>query len=438
MVDTIRTKEQAIEWIHSLKTLGIKPGLSRMEWMLKRFNHPERYLKFVHVAGTNGKGSTVSFISNVLRKSEYKVGTFTSPYLIAFTNRIQFNGEDISGDDLIELVNKVIPLTRELEKTELGAPTEFEIITMIAILYFATISLPDIVIWETGLGGRLDSTNVVIPIVSVITNIGYDHMDYLGSDIKDIAAEKAGIIKSGVTVVSGVENEEARAVINQHAKEKNASIYLINEQFSVAVHRMNQNGSQFDFKGPYLTMPNIELKMIGPHQVKNASVALMTLEILRQFYSFYIEENSVYSGMKHAFWPGRFEVILEKPLVIIDGAHNAEGAKSLKETVSLFNYNRLIIVTGILRDKAVKNFYEELLPLTDELIITEPINPRAAKVEEVMKVINEIDNYKEPKPIKNYIDAMEHALAIASNEDLIVCTGSLYLISDIRRFMKER
>ncbi len=431
-VTEVKSKEEAIEWIHALKTLGIKPGLKRMEWMLERLNHPERRVKFVHIAGTNGKGSTLSYIAQVLKKSGYQVGTFTSPYLIDFTNRIQVNGKDISGDDLVNMLNQIIPLAKELEESELGAPTEFEIITSIAFLYYATVAYPDIVLLETGLGGRLDSTNVIIPLISVITNIGHDHMDLLGNDIKDIAAEKAGIIKSGIPVISGIENEEAIRVIKDNAASKKASVYQINEQFSVNPHNINHRESIFDFKDPFFTMPEMTIHMIGPHQVKNAAVALMTLEVLRQFYAFYIDEDAFYSGMKNTFWAGRFEVLSEKPLLIIDGAHNPEAAKSLSETISLLTYNRLIMVTGILKDKEIEAFYRPLIPLADELIITQPENPRAASIQEMVSAIHAIQPNKQVKAIEDWREAIQQAMQVATKDDVILFTGSLYMISDVR------
>ncbi|GBF10824.1 MAG: bifunctional folylpolyglutamate synthase/dihydrofolate synthase [Tepidibacillus sp.] len=431
----VRTKEEAIEWIHSLKTLGIKPGLDRMEWMLERLDHPERRVKFVHVAGTNGKGSTVSFISQVLRKSGYKVGTFTSPYLIEFTNRIQVNGKDISGEDLVKTLNQVIPLAEELSHLELGAPTEFEVVTAIAIQYFATIAYPDVVVWETGLGGRLDSTNVVHPIVSVITNVGYDHMNLLGDTIKEIAWEKAGIIKPGVPVISGVEDEEALQVIKEMAASKKAPIYQLNEHFTFTANKINQEGSSFDFTDPFLTMPEIQIRMLGPHQVKNAAVSLMALDVLRQFYAFYIDEEAFYSGMKSTFWPGRLEVLSEQPKIVIDGAHNPEGAKSLAETISLFSYQRCIMVTGILADKAISNFYQAILPIADLLIVTEPDFPRAAKTEDVRNKIHSIDQQKEVIEISNWQQAVDRAIQMADPDDLVIITGSLYMISDVRRFL---
>jgi len=437
-IQPLKTKEEAIEWIHSLKTLGIKPGLERMEWMLERLGHPEHRLRYIHVAGTNGKGSTVNYMYQVLRKSGYNVATFTSPYLIDFTNRIQVNQEDISADDLVEITNKLMPLYQELAETELGAPTEFEIVTMIAILYYATKAYPDIVLWETGLGGRLDSTNVIIPIVSVITNIGYDHMNLLGNNLKDIAKEKAGIIKPGAPVVTSVENEDAINVIQEVAKQKRCSIYQINEQYHVNVNNMDQTGSEFDFIGPFLTIPNVKLTMKGPHQVKNAAAAIMALEILRQYYAFMIDEDAVYNGLERAFWAGRFEVLADEPMVVVDGAHNPEGAKSLSDTISLFTPKRVIMVTGILQDKAIKEFYQAILQVADELIVTQPDFERAATVEAVEDAILQVDANRKITKIPDWQKAVDHALELASKDDLVVISGSLYMISDVRRYFKNK
>lgn len=434
-VITISAKEEAVEWIHNLKTLGIKPGLSRMEWMLERLGNPERRLKFIHIAGTNGKGSTASFISQVLKKSGYRVGMYTSPYLISFTDRIKVNGEDISGDDLVTILNKIIPLACELDETELGAPTEFEVITTLAVLYFAEIAYPDIVVWETGLGGRLDSTNVVLPLVSVITNVSYDHMNLLGNDIKDIAKEKAGIIKSSIPVVTSIDNLEALNEIKEVAKLKKAKLYQIDEHFHIKNDKIDRMGSTFDFVGPYVTMPEIEIKMLGPHQLKNAAVSLMALEILRQFYAFYINEDAIYSGMKNTFWPGRFELLNSNPTIIIDGAHNQDGAKNLKETIKLFDYKRLIVVTGILTDKAIEDFFKELLPIADQLIVTKPDFHRAAQPSELVDIIHSIDNNKQVTVIEDWKEAVDTTIEIATPNDLILYTGSLYLISDIRHYL---
>ncbi len=228
----MQSGKEVIEWIHSLLPFGVKPGLKRMEWMLSRLDNPEQEVKAVHVAGTNGKGSTISFMRHVLEASGYQVGTFTSPYIERFEERISLNGSPIEEEALVYCAKKVRPLVDELAETELGTPTEFEVITVIGFEYFARIAKPDIVLLEVGLGGRFDSTNVIQPILSVITSIGHDHMHILGETIEEIAAEKAGIIKDSIPVISGVREAKACTVIEEIAKKKNAVMYQLDRDFS--------------------------------------------------------------------------------------------------------------------------------------------------------------------------------------------------------------
>lgn len=219
-----QTYEEALKWIHSRLTFGIKPGLQRMEWMMEKLDHPERRCRFIHVAGTNGKGSTIAFMQEVLKAAEYKVGAFTSPYLESFNERITIDGNPISEEEILQLSNVIKPVVDELEKTELGAPTEFEVITAMMFYYFGKINVPDVVLLETGLGGKWDSTNIANPILSVITMIGHDHLNILGSTIEEIAEQKAGIIKNGVPVITAVEQKEALDVIERVAKEKSKAL----------------------------------------------------------------------------------------------------------------------------------------------------------------------------------------------------------------------
>ncbi len=434
----VETKGQAIEWIHGLVVFGMKPGLERMEWMLDKLDHPEQKSKFLHVAGTNGKGSTVSYISQVLINAGYQVGIFTSPYLVEFTNRIQVNGEDISGEDLVNILNQIIPLVKELEDSKIGIPTEFEVVTTIALLYYATIKQPDIVLWETGLGGRLDSTNIVTPLLSIITNIGHDHMDILGNNIKDIAKEKAGIIKQNIPVISGVEDAEALSVIRELAELKNSELYQLNEQYNFRIHDMSQAGSKFTFNSENLIIEDITIRMIGSHQINNAAISIMALQLLKDKYNFDIDLNVIYQGLEKTFWAGRFEIIALKPLIIIDGAHNLEGVQTIRQTLSLFKYNRLILVLGILKDKALKEYLEIITPLADQIIITEPGVPRKANAEDVRAIVYTIDANKKVITIKEWQQALTEGLKIIEEDDLLLVTGSLYLIAEARRFLLDK
>lgn len=434
-INKVKTAEEAINWINDLKSFGIKPGLDRMKWMLKHFNNPEKKLKFIHVAGTNGKGSTVSYLKNIMLEADYSVGTFTSPYLINFSERIQLNGKDIDGKYLVLFVNQIIPLVKESQNSEFGSPTEFEVLTLIAILYFAEISKPDIVIMETGLGGRLDSTNIIIPLISIITNIGYDHMNILGNDIKGIAREKAGIIKQNVPIISGIENKEALKEVKKISKMKTSPMYQINEQFFSDIHTLNQWGSKFDFISLNEAISDIQIDMIGLHQIKNATISIKAIKVLMEISEFSIDRSAIYKGMKKTFWPGRFEIMSREPLIIIDGAHNKEGAKCLRETLQLYQYRKLIMVIGILKDKAVSEYFETILPIVDNIIITEPQIERVAKIQDVRNVINDLNNEIDVLEEKDWHIAVNEAIKIATNDDLVIITGSLYLISDIRKYL---
>ncbi|XOS90365.1 bifunctional folylpolyglutamate synthase/dihydrofolate synthase [Brevibacillus laterosporus] len=288
--DHILTYDEALEWLHSLLRFGLKPGLERMNWMLEELGHPERNLLFVHVAGTNGKGSTCTFLTHVLLEAGISVGTFTSPYITDFRERIRFNNQLIPQDDLVRLVDEIKPLVGRCEQeTEYGCPTEFEVITLLAICYFGRVVRPAIVVWETGLGGRLDSTNVVHPIISVITNVGLDHTNVLGSTIGEIALEKAGIIKSGVPVVIGHFQEEALDVISRITKQKNSKLYRLGSEFNskplfTEVSRGTQHIEYNSLFRP--SSSTYQLGLLGKHQVQNAGVALMVLDLMREFYAF--------------------------------------------------------------------------------------------------------------------------------------------------------
>lgn len=367
-----KSVDEAIEWIHSFLTLGIKPGLKRMEWMLERCGHPERRVKFIHVGGTNGKGSTVSYMRHVLQEAGYEVGSFTSPYIERFQNRIQINGQDIADHDLLSLAQKVKPLAEELAETELGAPTEFEIVTMIAILYYATVAYPDYVLWEVGLGGRLDSTNVVVPILSIITNVGFDHIHILGDRIEEIAFEKAGIIKAGIPVVTGVTDDQALPVIAEKAKEMKATLYTLNSGFHYQLESFTEELQTFSFQSMFQQYDHLLLSMKGPHQVHNASLAIMALEVLKQYYAIIWDEEHLRAGLQKTEWMGRLEKINEQPLTYLDGAHNPEGMEALSQTIQMYYSDRPItVIFSAMKDKEMKGMLKKIEGLVDRLILTQ-------------------------------------------------------------------
>ncbi|GIQ70183.1 bifunctional folylpolyglutamate synthase/dihydrofolate synthase [Xylanibacillus composti] len=432
--------DEAVDWITGLISFGIRPGLGRMERMLDRLNHPERRLKFIHVAGTNGKGSTCAFLANVLRKAGYDVGMFTSPYMERFTSRIQYNGQDIPDEEVVRIANRLKPLYDELAASDLGAPTMFEVCTLLAIVYYATVSYPDYVVWETGMGGRLDCTNVVMPVVSVITNVGHDHTDVLGEDLTAIAGEKAGIIKPGVPVISAVSQPEAVAVLEEVSKANKAKLYLMNRDFAVSGTAVKEDQQKFAFTGPYRQLSDVEIGLNGLHQIDNAAVALMTLEVLRQFYALVVDDDVLLEGLAETRWPGRMELLQHHPRLLVDGAHNPEGAARLVETLQqVYSYRKLRLMLGLLETKNHSEYLEHILPIVDTIVITEPAFRKARSADSLEQSVQSwVQRTGRPLEVIKESDwkaALARLTSSTAEDDLAVVTGSLYLISDVRAWV---
>lgn len=429
--------EQAMDWMTELQTFGIKPGLDRMKWMLDRLGNPQNRLKFIHIAGTNGKGSTLQFISNVLIASGYHVGTFTSPAIDTFTSRIQVNGQSIPDSIFVELVDQIYPLAKELEQLEWGSPTEFEVTTLIAILYFATKRYPDFVVWETGLGGRYDSTNVVFPLVSVITNIGYDHMNILGTTKEEIAEEKAGIIKHGFPVITAETSQEALAVLKKVAHEKKSPFYQLGDHFTYQrATDFSREEEKFDFVGPFRELRELKISMLGEHQVKNAALAVMVLEVLRQYYAVYFEQEQLAEGLINTGWPGRFEIIHKDPYLILDGAHNIEGIKVLCATLKeRFPNNKLRVLFSALQDKDVRSMIGRLAPICDEVMITRIEHTRAAEPSDMEMWFRDSNPNLTVTTIPEWRECVDVWSRTGDKESIYLATGSLYFISDIRKYL---
>jgi folylpolyglutamate synthase/dihydrofolate synthase len=440
---SFQTYQEAVDWITGLRANGIKPGLMRMEYMMDRLDHPHRRLKFIHVAGTNGKGSTCAMLDQALRSAGYDVGRFTSPYLEKFTDRITFNGEPIPEEEVLRLTNRIKPLAEELAQTELGHPTMFEICTTLAILYFAEVSYPYYVVWETGLGGRLDSTNIVIPLVSVITNIGMDHTELLGDTPERIAYEKAGIIKPGVPVVTAVEQPEALRVIEEIAAVKKSTVYRFKKQydFSVPSAESPEQMQAMDFVGPFREYIGLEVALQGAHQLKNAAVAVMTLEILRQYYALILEEEDLRAALAQVRWPGRLEQVSSEPRIVVDGAHNPEGAEVLAHALrQSYRYERLHIMAGMLASKEHRDYCRHILPLADTVIVTQPNIWGAKDAGELYDVIIDLKRDMGLDRLEVVLEpdwrhALERLKSVSGPQDLSIVTGSLYLVSDVRSML---
>lgn len=425
-----QTYEEALHWIHSRLRLGIKPGLKRMEWMMERLNHPEKQLKVVHIGGTNGKGSTVTFLRNILQEAGLKVGTFTSPYFEHFNERISMNGTSISDEDLVKVTNIIKPLSDELEKTELGSPTEFEVITAISFYYFAHVQPIDIALYEVGLGGRFDSTNIVEPFISIITSIGLDHTCILGDTYEKIAFEKAGIIKNRVPILTAVNQLEAFNVIKEKAEECSSDLYHLGDQMRIENHKSIKNGERFTLQTSQQTLDEVEISMFGQHQTENASLAIMAAILLRNVFP--IEESQIRSGLKKAYWPGRFDIISTSPLVVVDGAHNEEGIETLVKELSNRYTNKVIkVIFAALGDKKLDKMIERLDMIADEITFVTFEFPRAASAESLYLM----SSSKRKEHTNDWKKAISESMEVINNEEMLVITGSLYFLSEAKPYV---
>jgi dihydrofolate synthase/folylpolyglutamate synthase len=438
-----RTADEAVNWITGRMKFGIRPGMKRMELFMEKLGYPHRRLKFIHVAGTNGKGSTCAFLTKTLTACGYDVGTFTSPFIERYQNRIQYNGQDIDDESLVRLVNELKPIFDEIAETEWGAPTMFEVSTVLALLYFAKVTYPDFVVWETGLGGRLDSTNVVTPIVSVITNVGHDHMEILGDSLTAVAEEKAGIIKPGVPVVSAVEQPETIEAIRKAAADRKSTLYLMQDQFNYEPVRSELDEQTLHFTGPFRRIEQLDITLNGAHQLKNAAVALMTLEVLRQYYAVVMDEEPFREGMRSAQWPGRLEMVSRTPRMLLDGAHNPEGAETLAEALrSIYRYDKLHLMIAMMPTKQHEGVLRHLLPLADSLIVTEPDFFKKADADSLAEMarntLGELNKTIDVTVEPNWKTALGLLTERTGTDDLAVVTGTLYLISDVRSWMLYR
>jgi dihydrofolate synthase/folylpolyglutamate synthase len=425
--------QDTINYLYNLQKYGIKFGLENTNKLMGLMDNP--YLKFIsiHIAGTNGKGSVSAMLASVLQEAGYKVGLYTSPHLISFTERIRINGREISENKVIELADEIRNRLSAIEssdcKEEEFTPTFFEFTTTIAFTYFAEEKI-DIAVIETGMGGRLDSTNVIKPLVSVITPIDHDHKEFLGDTIQKIAYEKAGIIKDGGIVVSSPQNNEAMDVLKTVAREKGARLFAVDKDTSVAEKQCNLEGCIFDYKGIKNVFKDLLISLAGRHQMQNAATALLALEAL----GLKINEAAIREGLRKTKWPGRLEIVERESLIILDGAHNPAAAKRLREFLSENAHNKkIILVLGILADKDITGIISELSAIADNIILTKPEYYRASDPEKIKELIK-----GHPVTVINNIpDAIMHAKEIAMPDDIICITGSLFTVGEAKAFLSN-
>ena len=424
-----------IDRIHEFNRFGMVLGLDRMEELLRRLGNPQDDLKVIHVAGTNGKGSVSKYLEEGLSACGYKMGLYTSPYIETFNERIRYDGADISDEDLEYYGQKVVSAAEAMVADGLDSPTEFEVVTAIAFLYFAGRQA-DITILEVGLGGIGDSTNVVkSPLASVITSISYDHMAQLGSSLAEIAVNKAGIIKTGCPVIVNVPQRDAAKIIARKAYAMGSRLYDISG-IRAAVSDETPFSQKVSMELYEKSYSDVEISMVGRHQAENLKTALATLEILRKSGAVKLDREALYEGLKRARQPGRFEVISEDPLVIIDGAHNEAGAQALQETMAQhFAGKKILLVAGILADKEIDSIVKFLTKITDHIIVTEPDNPRKLAAEKLAEHVADFGVAAEA--VSDVEAAVHRAKELADGYDVILFAGSLYLIGDVRRLWRN-
>lgn len=421
--------KEALAYINDKNKYGSRLGLDSIRKLLEILGNPHLGLNYIHVAGTNGKGSTSSYLAHCIREAGYKVGLFTSPYLERFNERIQINGKDIPDEALVRITDLVKDAADIMVKEGMDHPTTFEIVTAIAFVYYNEENV-DYVVLEVGLGGRYDSTNIIEKsLASVITTLDYDHIEQLGNTLGEIAYQKAGIIKENGIVISYPQEEEALLVLEKVSKEMNSEI-IITPTENIVIKEENEFGSIFDYRYKDNYLKDIKISLIGEYQIYNASLAITTLLVLREKGLIEIEDEEIHRGMSKTKWKGRLEVLKRKPTFLIDGAHNVQGINHLVKALKLFNYNNLILGIGILKDKDVDHMVDLLATAADKVVVTEVDMPRKLDAEQLAEKIKKYnDNIFIEKDIKN---AVNKAYEIAEEDDLIVFGGSLYLIGYVR------
>ncbi|MFZ5986488.1 MAG: bifunctional folylpolyglutamate synthase/dihydrofolate synthase [Bacillota bacterium] len=421
---------EAINYIHATLKFGVKLGLDNIKSLLDLMGNPHQKLKYVHVAGTNGKGSTVAFISSILISAGYKVGVYTSPYIERFTERIKINKSEISEEDLARITSFVKEKVEIMIKEGKNHPTEFEIVTAIAFQYFYEMGC-DIVVLEVGLGGRFDSTNVIDkPLVAVITTISYDHMDKLGDTLAKIAFEKAGIIKEATDVVIYPQSEEAEKVFGDACTERRALLHKVCFE-KIEVRNYSIDGQEFD----YDRMESIRISLLGEHQIKNAVVAIETAKILA-IKGYKITEDIIRRGLGTARWPGRLEVLRKEPVFLIDGAHNQEGSQTLANVLkTYFPDKKILFILGVLKDKDYRSIIEACAPIASQFITITPKSDRALPAKDLAEIV---ECYCNNLLISDTIeDAVRTSLELSPKDGVICAFGSLYYIGEVRRIFEE-
>ena len=421
------TYTEASEYIHSVSNFFCKPGLERLKELCSGLGNPEKSLKFIHIGGTNGKGSVSSMLNSVLCEGGYKVGLYTSPYVREFNERMRVNGKNIPNDTLARLTERVKKVAEKMA----DSPTEFELITAIAFEYFKEEKC-NIVILEVGMGGRLDATNIIDkPALSIITGIALDHTAFLGDTVEKIAYEKAGIIKENSVALWGGDNKAAETVIEEVCIKKQ-SILCKTDYSKLNVKNFDLSGTTFDYK----SRKDIKLSLLGSYQPRNASVVLDALDNLSCI-GLHVSEEAIRDGLLRAKWPARFEIIHQGPTVIFDGAHNAQGIEAAVESVKkYFGDKKVLVLSGVLRDKDYAKISHSISTIADRVFTITPDNPRALSAEEYEAEFTKLG--VDAIACESIASALAQGLNVARESEMtLLCLGSLYTYCDIIKLIEN-
>ncbi|HZV47872.1 MAG TPA: folylpolyglutamate synthase/dihydrofolate synthase family protein [Thermodesulfovibrionales bacterium] len=426
---------ESIQYLYNLREHGIKFGLDNISRLVSELGNPHKLFHTLHVGGTNGKGSTSAIAASILQAAGFNVGLFTSPHLISFTERIRINGAEITERDVVGLAEEVRDVASRIDDF---SPTFFEVVTAMALLYFSRQKI-DIAVMEVGMGGRLDATNIISPDVCVITQISYDHMEFLGKTLREIAQEKAGIIKKGIPVVTAHQEPEAMDVIKTKAKKNDAELYTYESDFSSVPGSEDTSGIHFDYHDAHIRIDDLYLPLAGVHQMQNASVAIKAVSLISQP----MTDRFIKEGLEKTKWPGRLECIHHDPPVLIDGAHNPAAAAVLSQALQnifLKTYKRIILILGIMGDKDIAGILKPLLPLASDSILTRPSYTRAASPETLARIAESM-GYSNVHTAHTVKDALEMGMKDARNfqlgSALIVVTGSFYTIGEAKEVLGQ-
>ncbi len=429
--------DQTVDFLFGLQKFGTKLGLENTLRLLEILGHPENGRRYLHITGTNGKGSVSALSASALMAAGYRTGLYTSPHLVSFTERMTVNGEEISREKVAALADRLKQLL-DAHAPDMK-PTFFEFTTAMAFDYFREKNTEAVAL-EVGMGGRLDSTNVITPECSVITNVELEHREYLGDTIEAIAREKAGIIKPGVPLVTSEGKPEVLDYIGGACREKEAPLYVFNKDYGYSVSGYRWEGGKiiqkFDYQGPVGDINEVEVPLAGEHQLRNAATAICALSVMP---GITVPEDAIRKGFASVNWEGRLETVSQKPLVVLDGAHNTDSARVLSAAIRKYytgHYKRLLLVLGVLADKDFRDMSAYLLPLADSVIFTQADYGRAVPAEELSRKLD--IGAMEATVCADVPGALEKALSKAGSDDMVLVTGSLYVVGEAKAWLSKR